>query len=273
MILVNGEEYEYRYFPDGTQLVRADYCKTSSTDPVVSVKWIYEFDEEFLTLYFLIRHIKEQEKKRVVLSIPYLPNARMDRVKAKNDIFTLKYFCDLINSLECEEVIVRDVHSNVSLALLNNVYGESMDRTYCRLFNEIANVSSNFIMYYLDEGASKRYSDILQKEYLFGVKERDWDTGKIKSVNVVGNIPKEPFDVVIVDDICSYGGTIYYSAKKLKELGADRIFVYVTHCENSVLYGKFGEEGLPLLDTGLIEKLYTTDSIFTKQHSRIEIIK
>ena len=57
----------------------------------------------------------------------------------------------------------------------------------------------------------------------------------------------------------SYGET-------LKELGAKEIYLYVTHCENTILEGE-------LLTSGLIEKVYTTNSIFTKEHEKIEVFK
>ena len=73
-------------------------------------------------------------------------------------------------------------------------------------------------------------------------------------------------DVLIIDDICSRGGTFYHSAKALKEAGAKNIYLYVTHCENTILEGE-------LLTSGLIEKVYTTNSIFTKEHEMIEVFE
>ena len=71
--------------------------------------------------------------------------------------------------------------------------------------------------------------------------------------------------IVIVDDICSYGGTFYYAAKALKELGAGNIYLHVDHCENSVLEGD-------MIKSGLIKEIWTTDSIYTKGgHERIHV--
>ena len=36
----------------------------------------------------------------------------------------------------------------------------------------------------------------------------------------------------------------YYSAKRLMELGARNIYLYITHCENSVLDGEMIESDL-----------------------------
>ena len=72
----------------------------------------------------------------------------------------------------------------------------------------------------------------------------------------------------IVDDICSKGGTFYHSALKLKEFGATNIYLYVTHCENSIYDGEL------LKNNGLIEKIYTTDSILTNTESpKIELVE
>ena len=70
----------------------------------------------------------------------------------------------------------------------------------------------------------------------------------------------------IIDDICSRGGTFYHSAKKLKEHGANDIYLYVSHCENTILEGD-------LLKGDLIKRVYTTDSIFIKSHEKIEVLK
>jgi ribose-phosphate pyrophosphokinase len=122
-------------------------------------------------------------------------------------------------------------------------------------------------MFYPDSGAMKRYSGMVNLPYAFGIKRRNWETGVIEGLDVAGAVDQiAGKDILIVDDICSRGGTFYHSAKKLKELGANKIYLYVSHCENTILEGE-------LLDSGLIEKVYTTDSIFTKSHEKVEVLK
>ena len=43
------------------------------------------------------------------------------QVQELEDVFTLKYFCQVINGLHFDKVIVREAHSNVALALLDRV--------------------------------------------------------------------------------------------------------------------------------------------------------
>jgi ribose-phosphate pyrophosphokinase len=193
--------------------------------------------------------------------MPYIPHARMDRVKNDEDVFTLKYFCEIINSLHFTTVEVRDAHSNVSLALLNNVYEDPIE-DYVR---DAINQSGAEALFFPDEGAMKRYSSESKLPYAFGMKKRDWKTGQIQGLDVAGNVESiRDKNILIVDDICSKGGTFYFSAKKLKELGAKNIYLYVTHCENTIFEGE-------LLTGGLISKIFTTNSLLSKNHDMIEI--
>lgn len=258
MIKVNGNIVNKEYYPDGTLNLN---CEVNSYD--INIEWKFENNEEMVFIYFLTKHLREQyEAENIKLYLPYVPNSRMDRIKNPQEVFTLKYFCEFINSLKFNTVIVRDVHSNVALALLNNIIIDNVKYRIDKLLNNLSDVD---IVFYPDEGASKRYSELINHPYAFGIKNREWSTGKILGLDVHGDIPHKLFNVLIIDDICSYGGTFYHSAKKLKEMGANRIYLYVTHCENSVLKGD-------LINSGLIDRIYTTESIFTEEHPLIEVI-
>lgn len=259
MFRINGELLEINRFPDET--LRLNLSVYTSE---VTIEWLFEKDEE-MVLYFITMHLRERYlAKHITLKMPYIPHARMDRVKNEPEVFTLKYFCTFINSLQFDKVIVRDAHSNVSLALLNNVVSEDISTIITKLTKTLLNPDSD-IIFYPDEGSCKRYSELLHFPCAFGIKKREWSTGNILGLDVQGALPSIPFNALIVDDISSFGGTFFHSAKKLKELGADKIYLYISHCENSILKGE-------LIGSGLIEKIYTTKSIFTGQHPLFEMI-
>lgn len=266
MIALNGKPIEIGSFPDGTILMKQLTYNTTE------IAWKYENDREFLALIYLVKHLRSIGYTRIELYMPYIPNARMDRVKnIYEDVFTLKYFTELLNSLNLDRVTVLDPHSDVSAALINNVRvitAESRVKEAILRMNEKEGVNTDdMLIFYPDAGSAKRYSDMLQRYYIYGSKKRDWETGNIVGLDIIDNgFDLVGKDILIVDDICSRGGTFYHSAKKLKELGVNKIFLYVSHCENTILDGE-------LLNTGWIEKVYTTDSIFTKNHALIEVLK
>lgn len=287
MIKVNGVPVEIGSFPDGTILMKQGYVDENYAGndkcgiPFVDIHWFYENDRELVALIYLTRHIRSFGYETIDLFMPYIPNARQDRVKNPEDIFTLKYFADIINSLNFNSVTVLDPHSIVSEALINklrkfspvnyiNQIIQKLNIETIELHNPMdmsTKTEYSLTMFYPDEGAMKRYAGMVNLPYAFGIKKRNWETGQIEGLDVAGAVDEiKGRDILIVDDICSRGGTFYHSAKKLKELGAKDIYLYISHCENTILEGD-------LLKGDLIKKVYTTNSIFTKSHEKIEVLK
>lgn len=266
MITLNGAVVEIGSFPDGTILMKPNITRT----PMANIEWRYENDRELLALIYLVNHLRRLNYTAIDLYMPYIPNARQDRVKTSEDVFTLKYFAEILNSLNLNSVTVLDPHSAVSEALINNlrvVTPKSYIDAAMFIMKTAEGVNiDHMIIFYPDAGAAKRYADLIERKYAYAIKKRDWETGKIIGLDVIDNgLDLRGKDVLIIDDICSRGGTFYHSAMKLKELGARDIYLYISHCENTVLEGE-------LLKGDLIKKLYTTDSIFTKNHEKIEVL-
>jgi len=264
MIKLNGKTVALGSFPDGTMLIKQPIPQAEE----VTVSWFYENDRETLALIYLANHIKAQGVEKIHLYMPYIPNARQDRVKTDEDVFTLKYFAGIINSLGFRTVTVLDPHSTVSEALIDRVVIEKPQKLIEAAIAKITDLEGEApSMFYPDEGAGKRYSGMIPLPYAFGIKKRDWKTGKILGLDVAGDVDNVAGkNILIVDDICSRGGTFYFSAKKLKELGAKNIYLHITHCENSIFDGE-------LLTSGLVKKVFTTNSILTKTDDRIEIVE
>lgn len=272
MIKVLENELEVLKFPDGTpKITLSPICDSigENTD-TVSIIWNFENMEEMFNLYCATKHLRRKKSFLPInLFLYYIPNARMDRVKTDKEVFTLKYFCDFINSLNFNTVTVLDPHSDVSVALLNNVIVQSPKYFIRDVCENIEKNENQFpIVLFPDAGALKRYSSCVSEIGMeimgYADKQRDWETGKIKGIEICGDIKKDN-PILIVDDICSYGGTFYHICKKLKEMGAGNVYLYVTHCENSVLKGD-------LIESNLFKLLFTTKTIFTGKHEKVKVI-
>ena len=267
MIKLNNKPVTQEHFLDNSLRIECeaildfDLSWMGMIPSAKKITWHYENDAELFTIICIRKHFANED---MILEMPYCPHARMDRVKNKNEFFTLKYFADVINSLNFSEVRIYDPHSNVCTALINNVSVTYPVNEVNKVLKEIN--SDNIVAFYPDEGAMKRSTDYLSGAYAFGIKKRDWNTGKILGLELMNKEVVKDRDVLIIDDICSRGGTFYHSAKALKEAGAKEIYLYITHCENTILEGE-------LLTSGLIKKVYTTNSIFTKQHEKIVVFE
>lgn len=262
-ILRNEEEsYEILYnvnrFPDGTLAlgnVPNNYNK---------ILWLYNGDEELFTLMCLRDHMNGE----VSLIMPYIPHARMDRTE-NGEVFTLKTFCIAINRMNFKEVMVVDPHSNVSIALLDRVKVINPKKIISETIDWVSNWTDrreDIILYFPDEGAMKRYSKMFPDiSYAYGMKDRDWSTGKINGINIINKEMVKGKIVLVIDDICSRGGTFYHSSKALRAAGADSIYLYITHCENTIFEGEMYNEGT-------INKIFTTDSLLMRCDDKVDFI-
>jgi len=270
MIKINEIEIKIEHFPDGTLRLKEPFYRY---DYGVTISWIYEKEEELSALIYLTKHIKQNYSGQLYLQLYYCPNARMDRVHKRDEVFTLKHFADVVNWLGFTRVTCLDTHSNVTDALIDRIEVVNISSVLRKVIKKID--SDNLVVYFPDAGACKRYAEQLPSKikYIYGMKNRDWDTGNILGIDVVTNgMVLAGKDILMVDDICAYGGTFYYGAKELKNLGVNKIYAYATHTENSVLDREKGTL-LKSLEDGTVEKLFTTRSLFTGSHEKIEKVE
>lgn len=263
MILLNGVKVEIKKFPNGETLINnlKDYRVFADNKYHINMFVKFESDEDLIHMMFIKRHLDEMNID-VELEIPYLPYSRMDRTEGLN-VFTLKYLSKMINDLNFKKVIIHEPHSDVSVALIDRckVVHKTLElledaKTYIK-FNE------NDYIFFPDQGAEKRYSKhIKSSNVLTGIKERDFATGRIKKLDIVGEKPNKDFRVVIIDDLCSRGGTFMLSAEKLRDIGAKEIYLVVAHCEDTIFDGD-------ILKTDSINKVFTTNSILNRLSEKI----
>jgi len=265
MILVNGTPINFTQFPDGTTSFRFDPESENWFDMSTAITWLYDGDQECILMWYLVNHIRSVigQDTPVQLIMPYVPNARMDRVKKRDEVFTLKWFADFINTLGFDTVTVFDPHSNVAPALINNIRIVQPDKHIKKAIDAIG--VDNLLLCYPDEGAAKRYSELMEAEYIFGIKHRDWRTGKIERLELTTPEKVAGRTVLIVDGICSRGGTFTHTATALKAAGAKAIYLYVTHCENTIFNGS-------VLTDGMIRHVFTASSIYRGNHEKVTVL-
>lgn len=263
MIYIDNELVDLNHFNDGTYYIK--YAPTQSRNPA-TITWLYEDDSEAMALMFLTRHLQEAGRL-VILNMPFCANSRQDRTHLPSDILTLKYFAEFINSLNFKEVHIFDPHSDVAPALLNRCHITSAHD----LIELVLRRHPTALLVYPDSGSTKKYGPMFSIPYLRGIKVRNFETHKIEAFQLVGTgegVARR--EILIIDDICGTGHTLYKAARELKAQGAANIYIYVSHCEPTVLGPHIN--GKSLLDYDMITKLYTTNSIFHTTHPKIEII-
>lgn len=248
MILYNRKEILFGQFPNGEINLRK--FDTYSTLSVHEVTLKYESDADLFKLLLVRKALEDAVKP--VLRITYAPYSRMDR-DSNTYVFSLKVFADFINAMDWNEVTIYEPHSDVVSALIDRV--RVVDVTASPRMRSYINVAldTEYQACYPDVGAFKRYSEKFKtSDPLIGFKRRDFETGKILSLDIQGT--RNSDNVAIVDDLCSKGGTFVMAAEKLRAMGFKKIVLAVAHSENTIFKGE-------IFSSGLIDKVITTDSI------------
>ena len=89
MIKLNGKVIEQGRFPDGTLALNMENSLIDDLMFEQHITWLYDGDDEMFTIMSLVDMIKRNGYNRYILYMPYLPNARMDRIKNPDEVFTL----------------------------------------------------------------------------------------------------------------------------------------------------------------------------------------
>lgn len=277
MILIDGWEFPIKYFPDGTlnmtaldedgatnnplrELASLGSTEVAALRPEFTIQWNFEDLDEQVVLWNIVHHLRFRCNASCIdLILPYVPNARMDRTHEQfTEIHTLRYFAEFLNYLNFNAVYVLDPHSEVLVTLINNCIVLS-------IADLVASAIEDFKPDYLflpDKGALTRYgSDVIVRTPFFGDKTRDWKTGKIDGIKIINPHNVSPAKIagkkiLIIDDICSKGGTFKHAAIALRHMGFGEIGLYVTHCEDTI------GEGILLSENSPISKIYATDTIY-----------
>jgi ribose-phosphate pyrophosphokinase len=192
-----------------------------STDSWNTFTLIFESNEDLFNLQIVKKMYDDRYigNAKTRLDIHYFPYCQMDRPMDSHG-FSLKFVTQIINELKFDMVEVYDPHSNVLPALLNHckvyypVKDFLLDETY-------SNDGLPWdLLFYPDNGAAKKYSEIIDMPYRFGNKKRNLDTGGIVCYEVIADKSDiEGKKILIVDDVISTGESLASVRELVKTAG------------------------------------------------------
>lgn len=184
---------------------------------------IFEDNSDIFDLMIMKKWVDDFKYKTstCTLKLYFCPYGQTDR-KMGDSIFSFKYFAQIINSLNFDRIRIYDPHSPVMEGILER----------CEVFYPMLKIKLNDydLLFYPDNGAAKKYSEIYEKPYRFGNKKRNLDTGEIIRYEVIADKKEIAGKKILIrDDLCMGGRTFKEAAKALIGMGAVQIDLYVTH--------------------------------------------
>ena len=206
---------------------------------------------------------------RVTAVIPYLALSRKDRKDGSREPISAKWMADILQASKYDGFIMMDVHNNTEQGFYDvptdflNPFKGFVEFLYRKQglgdYKKISLIGA-------DDGAEKQRAKPLMAKILdYGVhtegdivrnhvnKERQ-DGANIKSNSkqfpgVKGSI------AIIPDDETVTASTIKNAAQQMKNVGADQVWSFITHCKMSY------EKAKEIQEESLIDKFFISDTI------------
>ena len=256
-IFVNGQLLDRVTYPNNETLLRPEL---DGIVPLV-VTLRFDGDADLFRLQILAKFLRESRRGNLrecipaTLVLPYMPYSRADRSQ-DGSVFTLKYACELINDLKFQKVTVVEPHSDVTTQLLHRCEVVSGAKFLLdHITEDRGDLGEDDWIIYPDKGAYERYRDLVTPGFgniVMGTKVRDFETGKIESLKFPNMKVPEGSRALIIDDLCSRGGTFVWCAEELREMGFATVELAVTHFEKT---------GYNWILLHALDHIYTTDSM------------
>jgi ribose-phosphate pyrophosphokinase len=258
--LITAEQSTIRYktmlFPDSQPHIKIDMASIGDINKNERLKVISRIANanDLLMVLFVKNTLDYLEFEQVELSISYLMAARMDRVMLDGEPFSLKVMAGILNQAGFKKISIFDPHSEVTTALIERSYTitnhQFVKDALADYFSK--NKATGFCLVSPDAGALKKIHKLAQFLQVEAVvecmKERDVKTGALTNFKTTTN-DLSGQTCFIIDDICDGGGTFAGTAKMLKEKGADKVVLIVSH-------GIFSKG----VNIDFVNEIYTSDS-------------
>lgn len=293
MIYLNGKEVEFINLPNKERRLdlKKDMVTTDIHEDVDNVYWKYEDDKSIFELLLLDSAIKSYGTK-YNLYIGYMPYSRMDRTENEGTAFSLDVMTTILtqNLLAVNYLFVLDPHSEVTLKQLNEKSKPEYEQYEYEFASEFEylededdnNNNDKKVQFYSlakdvfdytnvdltsawivfpDKGAAKRYNTENYPNVIICDKVRDFATGKVQTITA--HIEKQTFapepdaPIIIIDDLCSYGGTFVGVIKAIEKdlnIKSENNWLIVSHAEEAMMVADIPKT---------FQKVFSTDSIAT----------
>lgn len=202
--------------------------------------------------------------------MPYLYSSRQDKKDSRESLDCAVALQELAN-LGVNEIVTCDIHNKAVMNAIPNLAFENVYLTDMILNDlldkELIDNFENIICISPDEGAMKRarfFSELLGNVDVGSFyKQRDYSVvidGKnpIKEHKFLGPNDLSGKDALVVDDMIASGGSILDTAKLLKSIGTERIFLVVTFALFTSGTEKFEEA----YQKGYFDRVYATNASY-----------
>ncbi len=203
-----------------------------------------------MQLLILIDALKRASAHSIVAVIPYFGYARQDRRDKGREPITAKLVANMLEKAGATRVLTMDLHA----PQIEGFFDIPVDNLHARplLLEALRKKGVKpEVIVAPDEGSiklSRDFANDIGVEFAI-VDKRRITPEKVSAEAIIGNVKDKT--VLLIDDMCSTGGTLKAASLACKSAGAKQVYAAVTH----------GLLLSPAFEESAIEKLLTGNTI------------
>ena len=209
-----------------------------------------------MELLIIVDALKRASAKSITAVLPYYAYARQDRKEKGRVPITARLVADLLERAGVSRVLTMDLHTEQ----VQGFFDVPVDHLYARpLFVKAIKALKlkDAVVVSPDVGSNKmvrRYAEDLKVDLAI-VDKRRVNGHNVAANALIGNVVGK--EAILVDDICSTGGTLEKAAQICIREGAKSVFAVVTH-------------GLFMEGTRLkgVDEIFVSDSVSGVQNGK-----
>lgn len=243
---------DFKPFPDGEISVQIlDNVRGREVFVIQTIA--IEPNNYLMELLIMVDALKRASAKCITAIIPYFGYARQDRKDKPRVPISAKLIADLLQTAGVARVLTMDLHAGQ----IQGFFDIPVDNLFGSPYLAEALAKENLekaAVVAPDLGAIKKaraFAKQLNLEFAV-IDKRRLSIEQVEVITIIGDVKGR--DVILVDDLCSTGGTLVSAANACKEAGAERILAAVTH-------GLFVGKAEELLSKSPIEKIFVSDTV------------
>jgi len=240
-------------FPDGEFDIKVD-TDLRGTDCFVIQPTCPPVNENWAELLLLLDCLRRSSAGRITAVMPYFGYARKDRKDEGRVPISAKVVANTLVQSGADRILALDLHA----AQIQGFFDIPVDHLYAKpvLLEAVQRLAIDKpVVVSPDVGGIKMarsYAKALDGADLAIVDKRRISGSQIAVEHVIGEV--EGRNVLVVDDMITTGGSMAEAARIVRQHGARKVVVAVTH---AVLCGPAVER----LDAAPIDRILATDSI------------
>jgi ribose-phosphate pyrophosphokinase len=247
-------DVELKTFANDETYVR--YCESIRGADVFIVQTGAEpVDRNLMELLLMVQAAKLASAKRITAVVPWFPYSRQDRKAKPREPISARLVADMLQLAGADRILTMDLHAGQ----IQGFFTVPVDHMtalplFGRHFRDLGLYGEGIVSVAPDAGRARhavRFAEMIDADFAVMNKTRQANE-EVAVTEITGRVRDKV--AIVGDDVTTTGSTLIAGAQALKEHGARKVWIFVTHAQ-------LNAEGLERLREADVDGIVVTDTL------------